>query len=238
MPFEPEPIGPGGSGGGGGTAGGGGVTGAAEKAGDALANAIRNVKDRLGIKTGNPVTLGHLRGAPEQDMRTAGARTGYESSPGGAKPIGGQNRVPGANVAMRQSTKASGRNFGTGAAVGGTAAGLASGLARRGGQQGGGSKGAGASESGSPVHQPVSAPGTKHNFKAGVAQGGHSTTHPPTPETSHAHASRHTRPQHAVSKATGGTQHTHSSGSKAGAPAKKGSAKKGSAKKKTTKKKK
>lgn len=81
-------------------------------------------------------------------------------------------------------------------------------------------QGRSAAASGFPVHSPVSHPGQKPNvpMKAAVGNRGHSTTHPPTPATSHSSPARHTRPQHAVSKATAGTQHTHSSGSKAGHP--------------------
>lgn len=100
-----------------------------------------------------------------------------------------------------------------------------------------------------PPHQPVSAPGTSATqvpFKAAVGNRGSATVHPPTPATSPLHPARNTRPPpHAVSKATGGTQHTNSSGPTAGHPAAKtkiGSAvskhkAKKATKKKTTKKK-
>lgn len=67
-------------------------------------------------------------------------------------------------------------------------------------------------------HHPVSHPGhpTHMPMKAAVGHGGHSTVHPPVPHTSAQHPSRHTRPHHQVGQATGGTQHTHSSGTHAG----------------------
>lgn len=69
-----------------------------------------------------------------------------------------------------------------------------------------------------PQH-PVSHPGTgKPPIKAATGNRGHATTHPPKPLTGAAHPTRHTRPPHAVGKATGGTQHTNSSGPKAGHP--------------------
>lgn len=88
-----------------------------------------------------------------------------------------------------------------------------------------------------PIHQPVAHPGTSAThvpFKAAAGNRGHATAHPPTPATAHTSPARNTRPAHAVSKATAGTQHTHSSGSKAGHPA----AKKTTSKKKVAKKKK
>lgn len=72
---------------------------------------------------------------------------------------------------------------------------------------------------GAPQH-PVSHPGTgKPPIKTATGNRGHATTHPPKPLTGAAHPTRHTRPPHAVSKATAGSQHTHSSGPKAGHPA-------------------
>lgn len=86
-------------------------------------------------------------------------------------------------------------------------------------------------KAGSPIEHPVSHPGTSIPFKNAVANRGHATYHPPTPATSTAAPERNTRPQHATAKATAGTQHASSSGSKAGQPAKKTTAKKKVAKK-------
>jgi hypothetical protein len=69
--------------------------------------------------------------------------------------------------------------------------------------------------------QPVSHPAPPPIKRIGATNGGHATTHPPVSPASHAAPARHTRPAHAVAKPTGGTQQTHSSGSKAGAPPKK-----------------
>lgn len=71
-----------------------------------------------------------------------------------------------------------------------------------------------------PQH-PVSHPGTSAThvpIKAAVGNRGHATVHPPKPHTAPLHPARHSRPPHAVGKATGGTQHTHSSGPAAGHP--------------------
>lgn len=71
-----------------------------------------------------------------------------------------------------------------------------------------------------PQH-PVSHPGTSATrtpIKAAVGNRGHATVHPPKPHTAPTHPTRHTRPPHAVRHATGGTQHTHSSGPAAGHP--------------------
>jgi hypothetical protein len=77
-------------------------------------------------------------------------------------------------------------------------------------------------EAGMAPQHPVSHPGQTPTpvKRIGAVNGGHATTHPPVPPTSHVAPARHTRPPHAVAKPTGGTQHTKSSGAAAGQPAK------------------
>lgn len=68
-----------------------------------------------------------------------------------------------------------------------------------------------------PVAHPGHIPVPLH--RTGAANGGHAQVHPPIPHTSPLHV-RHTRPPHAVAKATGGTQKGASSGAAAGHPVK------------------
>lgn len=246
MAFEDEGWdGPGGMGGGGGSGANMGAGEAIVKGIGNVAKAIgRGVKDAFGPKVSAPVSksLGQLRGpmttaggrSTGADMRTAGEAT--QRGNGGVKPpTAFQSKMADArgSAALNKASAGLNRRITGGAVAGGAAAAAASQThaaksavakaaagAPHTSSTGAVPHGASAAESGHPVHTPVSHPGTgKPPIKAATGNRGHATVHPPKPATSHAAPARHTRPAHATGKATAGTQHTNSSGTKAGHPA-------------------